>query len=334
MNIGEAKRITGGGLGKPSKMPGTSYGLPAKACHVGAKLAQVEGSVCHGCYALKGNYLYPSVQTAQERRLASITDPQWVEAMVTLLNKEYEKTCLEFMELTRKPEKLVSFIRQSPSTHTTYQSQTADVGYGSGHTTLKDMDTTPSQGEPSLGTYRLTLPLSGGVVELFQRDMSFTTDAEIKHVLIQSIWSLSKELDTNGYTIANVQDAFQRAGLKLTGFFRLHDSGDIQSLEHLGNICAVARLTPHIQHWLPTREIMIVKLFEAKGDIVPSNLVIRVSATMIDGQATKVWKQTSGVHTEATEGTRVCPAPQQDNKCGSCRACWDKNVSHVSYHKH
>ncbi len=335
MQIGEAKRITGGGFGKPSKMPGTNYGLPAKACHVGAKLAQVEGSVCHGCYALKGNYLYPSVQIAQARRLASITDPQWVEAMVTLLNKEYEKACLEFMELTRKPEKLVSFIRQSPSTYITYQSQTAAVGCGLDHTIQTDMDTTQRQGEPSLGTYQLTLPLSGAVVELFQRDISFTTDAEIKHVLIQSIWNLSKALDTNGCTIANAQDAFQQAGLKLTCFFRLHDSGDIQSLEHLENICHVARQTPYIQHWLPTREITIVKAYAVIFGDMPSNLCVRVSATMIDGKATKVWDITSGVHTEPTDAwMRVCPAPTQGNKCGDCRACWDKSVSHVSYHKH
>ena len=56
--VAEAKRLTGGGLGYPSKMPGTSYGISAHDCITGAKLAKVEGSVCHGCYALKGNYGY------------------------------------------------------------------------------------------------------------------------------------------------------------------------------------------------------------------------------------------------------------------------------------
>ena len=67
MNLREAKELTGGGLGYPSKMPGTSYGISAHACITGAKLASVPGSVCHGCYALKGNYQYNSVQIAHKR---------------------------------------------------------------------------------------------------------------------------------------------------------------------------------------------------------------------------------------------------------------------------
>ena len=49
----EAQKIVGG-LSKPSKMPGPAYNLPARACITGAKLVKVPGSVCAGCYALKG----------------------------------------------------------------------------------------------------------------------------------------------------------------------------------------------------------------------------------------------------------------------------------------
>jgi len=59
----EAKLRTGG-LSAPSKMPGPAFNLPARACLTGAKLAQVPGSVCHGCYALKGRYRFPNVQKA------------------------------------------------------------------------------------------------------------------------------------------------------------------------------------------------------------------------------------------------------------------------------
>lgn len=79
-----AERIAGT-LGKPSKMPGRAYGLPATACKVGSKLAAVPGSVCHGCYALRGNYRYQSVQTAQQRRLAAIDHPQWEDALTFLI---------------------------------------------------------------------------------------------------------------------------------------------------------------------------------------------------------------------------------------------------------
>ena len=87
MNKKEAKQITGG-LSKPSKMPGPSYNLPATACRTGAKLAKVPGSVCSGCYALKGRYRFPNVQKALNRRLNSLNHPQWIEAMVVLITGE------------------------------------------------------------------------------------------------------------------------------------------------------------------------------------------------------------------------------------------------------
>lgn len=80
----EARDIAGT-LGKPSKMPGLSYGISAHHCNVGAKLAQVEGSVCHGCYALKANYQYPSVRQAHEKRFAGLTHPFWADAMILLI---------------------------------------------------------------------------------------------------------------------------------------------------------------------------------------------------------------------------------------------------------
>ena len=55
--------------------------------------------------------------------------------------------------------------------------------------------------------------------------------------------------------------------------------------------------------------------YKDRGGMVPANLTIRVSATMVDGNATRAWPTTSGVHTVATKGLRVCPAPTQGNKC-------------------
>ncbi len=83
----EAKQITGG-LSAPSKMPGPAYNLPASACLTGAKLAKVRGSICAGCYALKGRYRFPNVQKALNRRLNSLNHPQWIEAMVVLITGE------------------------------------------------------------------------------------------------------------------------------------------------------------------------------------------------------------------------------------------------------
>ena len=39
------------------------------------------------------------------------------------------------------------------------------------------------------------------------------------------------------------------------GYFRWHDSGDLQGQQHLDQIIEVCRLTPDVKHWLPTREI-------------------------------------------------------------------------------
>ena len=202
------------GLGAPSKMPCPAYSLPASACQTGQKLAQVAGSTCEKCYAMKGNYQFPSVQSTLQRRLASIVDPLWPAAMATLIAQESAAS----------------------------------------------------------------------------------------------------------------------------GYFRWHDSGDLQSVAHLEAIAEVCRRTPGIRHWLPTREYGYVAAW-AQANTIPENLCIRVSAPMIDGDAPKIRTRDGGrlavsyVHAKADARGRVCPAPMQGNTCGTCRSCWDAGID-VSYHKH
>ena len=193
-------RVITGGLSAPSKMPGPAYNLPATQCITGAKLVKVPGSVCHGCYALKGRYRFSTVRMALARRLESLKHPQWVEAMVALIH-----------------------------------------------------------GEP---------------------------------------------------------------------WFRWHDSGDLQSPEHLKQIFEVCKRTPETQHWMPTREAQFLKLMDP--DIIPSNLIIRMSSHMINQPPVKFWPWTSTVSTQA----KTCPAADQGNKCRDCRACWDRSVPNVTYPKH
>lgn len=201
MNKDELKQITGG-LSKPSKMPGFSYNLPATKCITGAKLVKIPGSVCSGCYALKGRYRFPNVKDAMQRRLDSINHPLWIQAMATSI------------------------------------------------------------------------------------------------------------IETK------------------TSFFRWHDSGDLQSLDHLKKIFEVCKLTPGIQHWLPTRETSIIACIQA--DEVPKNLIIRLSAHKVDGKASTFWPWTSTVVTSE----KTCPAAEQENKCKDCRACWDRNIPNIAYGKH
>lgn len=202
-----AIKITGS-LGKPSKMPGLSYGISAKLCKVGAKLAQIKGSTCENCYALKANYSYPSVQAAHAKRAASLDHPQWVESMVYLISKAGES------------------------------------------------------------------------------------------------------------------------------FFRWHDSGDLQSFQHLLNIVSVAEQLPNVSFWLPTREKGIVNQYMRSFGAFPANLVVRVSAAMIDSAAPAGFANTSTVHDKAAPEGYQCPAQSQGNKCLDCRACWNAGVVNVSYGKH
>lgn len=83
----EAEAIAGK-LGKPSKMPGYAYGIPARHCPVGAILVKMKGTVCSNCYALKGRYVFGNVKNAQEARFASLRHPRWVEAMAFMINRK------------------------------------------------------------------------------------------------------------------------------------------------------------------------------------------------------------------------------------------------------
>jgi hypothetical protein len=88
MKVKEAKAVTGS-LTRTSKMPGKSYSLPAWECKTGAKLVKIPGSVCAGCYALKGNYTrYPAIKRAQYVRLKALASPLWVQAMAVQVKSQ------------------------------------------------------------------------------------------------------------------------------------------------------------------------------------------------------------------------------------------------------
>lgn len=123
-------------------------------------------------------------------------------------------------------------------------------------------------------------------------------------------------------------------------YFRWHDSGDLQSLQHLEKIAKVAEKTPHCRHWLPTREYGIVKQYIAKYGSIPKNLIIRLSA-MYPDIPVKIPASLSGignitssnVHSkdQPWHGVR-CGAPDNGGACGSCRACWTQTT--ISYELH
>jgi hypothetical protein len=116
-------------------------------------------------------------------------------------------------------------------------------------------------------------------------------------------------------------------------WFRWFDSGDVGSVGMALNIIEVCRQTPHKRHWIPSREFKVWTR-ALQIDRLPDNAVLRMSAHMVDGPRPKAWPTTSTVHTGKKTLGRACPAPDQDGKCGDCRACWSLDVPNVSYHIH
>ena len=87
-SLAAARRHAGQISARNSKMPGSSFAISAKHCKVGAKLAKIEGSTCHKCYALKLQKMRPSVDQGWTSNLELATQAiadnaeAWVSAMV------------------------------------------------------------------------------------------------------------------------------------------------------------------------------------------------------------------------------------------------------------
>ena len=73
-------------LSNTSKLGCKSISLNAKNCKTGSKLAKKKGSVCFGCYDLKGCYQFPVVQDAMARRMEFFNSPNFIPIMVWLLS--------------------------------------------------------------------------------------------------------------------------------------------------------------------------------------------------------------------------------------------------------
>jgi hypothetical protein len=142
-------------------------------------------------------------------------------------------------------------------------------------------------------------------------------------------WSNDREkwVDAMIYLMHNKQHIVN------AGVFRFFDSGDIQGSAMLDDINTVAWASPTIRFWLPTKEYKLVKNYDK--EIAP-NLVIRVSAPTVDKGFSGYTHISTVYNTDKinTAKGHVCPASNQGNQCGSCRACWNDKVSEVSYIAH
>ena len=79
-------------LGRAGKMPCPTYNTPASLCVTGSKLRKTEGTTCHGCYAMKGNYLFPNVQEGLTKRFKAFLHPRFVEAMTFMIKRYSAKS--------------------------------------------------------------------------------------------------------------------------------------------------------------------------------------------------------------------------------------------------
>ena len=126
---------------------------------------------------------------------------------------------------------------------------------------------------------------------------------------------------------------------KDSNYFRWHDSGDLQSVEHLRKIVLVCMNTASVKHWLPTREYKIVKDYLKKFGNFPPNLIIRLSAHMIDKNPPMLvnkgeFMPTSTVHKNKSAIGTECESYKNNNECGDCRLCWNPNIKNISYKYH
>lgn len=157
----------------------------------------------------------------------------------------------------------------------------------------------------------------------------------VKNALEKRYLSLSNPDWVNAMTLAI-------SGSEGSGYFRWHDSGDIQSLAHLEMIVQVCKNLPSIKFWLPTREYMgldgnksIIHSYLEKHGSFPDNLTVRLSATKIDGPPpSSVAKRLNLVTSGVSKVGFTCPSSQQNGKCLACRACWNKEVENVNYKLH
>jgi len=132
-------------------------------------------------------------------------------------------------------------------------------------------------------------------------------------------------------------------------YFRWFDNGDLQSVENLERIVRVCERTPDVNHWLPTKEYGMVNDLLIRKDItwreLPDNMVVRPSGYMMGEKPPefrgKFWRMTGILTSTATfmdENKRpevihgkLCKAKWNNDECGSCRACWSKEVNNVTY---
>ena len=120
-------------------------------------------------------------------------------------------------------------------------------------------------------------------------------------------------------------------------YFRWFDIGDMYYLKLAEKILEVMILTPWCSHWLPTRMHKIKRFgpILARMEALP-NVVIRLSSDSVRGEVVPGNTSSTIIGEDQLEGFTgtICKAYENQGKCGTCRACWSKDVPVVAYVQH
>ena len=130
--------------------------------------------------------------------------------------------------------------------------------------------------------------------------------------------------------------------LDMHRYFRWFDSGDMYSVEFAQKVLEVAKATPWVKHWLPTRTWTLKEFNGVLEELnkLP-NVVVRNSAGNVTGDIVESHKNGSTVigidhiNTVSKE-IHICEAYEEQNKgkCNGCRKCWNKDIKQVAYVAH
>lgn len=120
-------------------------------------------------------------------------------------------------------------------------------------------------------------------------------------------------------------------------YFRWFDSGDMYELRLALKILEVMRRTPWVNHWMPTRMHKFRKFLAVINEMnALPNVVVRLSSDSVQGEIIE-GEYTSTIvpyFEDATSEMTACDAYERAGKCGSCRACWSKDVKTIAYPAH
>lgn len=132
-----------------------------------------------------------------------------------------------------------------------------------------------------------------------------------------------------------VEDMVQE--LDADRYFRWFDSGDLYDIRLARKVLEVMKRTPWCKHWLPTRMHKFSKFVPvlAEMESLP-NVVVRRSSDSITGEVIEGATTSTIVPTleDTPQNATACLAYERDGKCGSCRACWNKETQVIAYIAH